>query len=182
MKCYRTWRTPSGAKGGLSSTRASGGSGAGHMSRLIIACNPLVVHPGTGNFSGSVSSSTRDCMGFCGFMSHFSPPSPSPLQNFQVPISCVPFCSSFLTTLRNPSAEPVWVKLSPSRHLRNPTACDFFLFALPTHSYSSTPSLGELLLTPGQACSQSHHLSIRIFTIIALLIDLCGYQLKVLLG
>lgn len=49
-------------KGGLSNARASGGSG--RRSRLNTACEPLAVRPGTGNFSGSVSSSIRDCVGF----------------------------------------------------------------------------------------------------------------------
>lgn len=81
-------------------------------------CDPLVVCLGISNFSGSVSSSIKWEMGLDGVLwfydSHFS----SPLQDFHVPVSCVPFCSRFLPTLGNPSAEPAWVKLPLPATLR----------------------------------------------------------------
>lgn len=71
--------------------------------------------------------------------------------------------------------------VAPSCHLRDLSACNIFLFTLPTSYYS--PTLHKLMLTPDHVSSLVNmHLSIWVLPIVVLLIYLHNYQVTISLA
>lgn len=110
---------------------------------------------------------------------HFSLPSTSPLQDFQSLRPC-PFLQWVPTKPKKSFCRPCLGHAPPSRHLRNLSACNVFLFSFPTDSSSSTPWAASPDPRPGLfpgpvGFPQST-------TILVLLICLCDHQMSISLG